>query len=90
MSDLAVQRPTPPRATQIAQAMQLAKAAAPRFESAAAPAAAMPQKTVQITIGRVEVRAVTAPERAAPRAAQKSTARLSLDDYLRDRGRGPR
>jgi hypothetical protein len=49
--------------------------------AAAAPPAA---PIVEVTIGRVEVRAVTAPS-ASPRRRTAPTA-PSLDDYLRARG----
>jgi hypothetical protein len=44
-----------------------------------------PAPTIQVTIGRVEVRAVTSPP-AAARPAPRSTLR-SLDDYLKPRQR---
>jgi hypothetical protein len=45
--------------------------------------------SVQVTIGRVEVRAVTAPAARAPVAERKSPLR-SLDQYLRERNEGRR
>lgn len=47
---------------------------------------AVTESVVNITIGRVDVRAVTAPAASAPRAAAapRNTA-MSLDDYLRQR-----
>jgi hypothetical protein len=50
---------------------------------------APPAPTVRISIGRIEVRAVAASAPAAPRPApaRKSTG-LSLEEYLRPRGRG--
>lgn len=57
-----------------------------RRAQTAAPAPA----PVQITIGRVEVRAASgAPERA-PRPTGPAAPRLSLDDYLRQRNTGVR
>jgi len=45
-----------------------------------------PQPTVQVTIGRIEVRAVTPPSPPAPRAAAaRPGPQLSLDDYLKQR-----
>jgi hypothetical protein len=38
--------------------------------------------SIQVTIGRVEVRAISTPPPAAPRASRKEP-RLSLDDYLK-------
>jgi hypothetical protein len=42
--------------------------------------------TVEITIGRVDVRAVTPPA-AKARASRTSNPELSLEDYLQRRGR---
>lgn len=55
---------------------------------ATAPAPAREPAPVQVTIGRVEVRAVTA---AAPaERSKRAPPRLSLDQYLRERGGGGR
>jgi hypothetical protein len=43
------------------------------------------EPTIQVTIGRVEVRA-TLP--ASPRVARPTAPKLSLDDYLKSRGGG--
>lgn len=43
--------------------------------------------TINVTIGRVEVRATQAPA-PAPRRAETATPRMSLDDYLRRRRNG--
>lgn len=68
-----------------AAAVLMAKAqTAPRAEFAAT---APPPAPVQISIGRVEVRAHTAAE-PRPRAAAPAAPRLKLDDYLRQRGGG--
>lgn len=48
------------------------------------------QRIVRVTIGRVDVRAVF-PQKSGPkRTRQKSVPRLSLDDYLEQRGDGNR
>lgn len=47
------------------------------------------EPTIHITIGRVEVKAVTAPSTKPPAAAPVKTA-MSLDDYLRKRSSGGR
>ncbi len=52
---------------------------------AASPAALPP---VQITIGRVEIRAVAPPAQDAARGRKATGPRLTLDDYLRERGGG--
>ena len=54
---------------------------------AAAPVAAMPPD-VHITIGRVEIRAMTPP--APPRASSRPAPRVSLDDYLKQTAGGRR
>ncbi|QGZ38233.1 hypothetical protein IP92_01464 [Pseudoduganella flava] len=54
-----------------------------RAARAAQPAAATPLPTVQVTIGRVEVRATQAP--AAPVRQSSRPQPTSLDDYLRQR-----
>jgi hypothetical protein len=54
-------------------------------EQSATIAAAPPR--VQVTIGRLEIRAATA-QPAPPRRQAKPTPAMSLDDYLTDRGKG--
>jgi hypothetical protein len=49
-----------------------------------------PAPAVQVTIGRVEVRAVTAPAVTARVPERKSPPLLSLDQYLRERNEGRR
>lgn len=63
--------------------------AARRRQKQGEPFAADAIQPVQITIGRVEVRAVMAPA-AAPRAAQSSKGMLTLEEYTRQRQRGER
>lgn len=46
--------------------------------------------TIQVTIGRVEVRAVTAPTEPARARERKAPPLLSLDQYLRQRNEGRR
>ena len=46
-----------------------------------------PAPTIQVTIGRIEVRA-TPPAAAPARAARPATPKLSLEDYLRSRSGG--
>jgi len=50
------------------------------------PAAATAPPTINVTIGRVEIRAVPPP--AQQRAKPKPATVLSLDDYLRQRAKG--
>ena len=45
-----------------------------------------PGSTIQVTIGRIEVRA--APPARAPQSARSAPAVMSLDEYLRQRGQG--
>lgn len=58
----------------------------PEAESSMRMPASRPPPIVRVTIGRIEVRAVTAPTTVAPREAPSKPSRnLSLDDYLRQR-----
>jgi hypothetical protein len=50
------------------------------------PAAATAPPTINVTIGRVEIRAVSPP--AQQRAKPKPATVLSLEDYLRQRAKG--
>ncbi|HEY5676906.1 MAG TPA: hypothetical protein VIR81_08975, partial [Myxococcales bacterium] len=54
-----------------------------------APAPAEPGPTVQVTIGRVEVRAVP-PAAPSPAPVRRTGPAISLEDYLHRRDRGPR
>lgn len=55
----------------------------PDLSSVSAPKAAQTsEQTINVTIGRVEVRA-TSPSAAPPRAASKQTVVMGLDEYLR-------
>ena len=49
--------------------------------------AAQPAPVIHVTIGRVEVRATT-PAAGKPKSARSVGPKLSLDDYLRSRGKG--
>lgn len=48
------------------------------------------QPAIQVTIGRIEVRAVTTPPPQTPRERKKPQPSLSLDDYLKQRAEGQR
>lgn len=78
--------PVQPRA---AQPPALSPRHATRRQAAAPPpaprAAARELPPIEVTIGRIDVRAVTGAP-AAPRATNAAAPRLSLDQYLRDRG----
>jgi len=50
------------------------------------PIAESPAPTINVTIGRVEVRATSGPQRAQP--SRSAGPKLSLDDYLRSRAKG--
>ncbi len=76
-----------PAASKIMHAVQLAKTVQPHAVIASS-TTSTGKDSVQITIGRVEVRAVTGGECPAARAAKPTTPRLSLDDYLRERSGG--
>jgi len=75
---------TVPRAAQRATALQ-----ALRRQPVASAASPRELPPVQVTIGRVEVRAVTAPPAASERRA-RAAPRLSLEQYLHERQRGGR
>jgi hypothetical protein len=79
--------PKPPSLRETAPAVWLAKA---RTTSMSAPIATAPAPApVVISIGRVEVRAQTAPP-ARPRASATPSPRLTLEAYLRGRNGGAR
>ncbi|HEX8291579.1 MAG TPA: hypothetical protein VF570_07490, partial [Pyrinomonadaceae bacterium] len=47
--------------------------------------------TIEVNIGRIEVRAVTPPAAPAPPTRERrEPPKMSLDDYLRAQGGGPR
>ncbi|MEK8033828.1 hypothetical protein AACH06_23640 [Ideonella sp. DXS29W] len=76
-----------PEPAQPARAMARAARQSPSTAAQAATPREAPAP-VQVTIGRIEVRAVTAP--APPAPSRRAAPRLSLDQYLRERhgGRG--
>jgi hypothetical protein len=49
-----------------------------------------PAPAIHVSIGRIEVRAVTAPPPRSGAPAQRPAARLSLEQYLRERNEGRR
>jgi hypothetical protein len=49
---------------------------------------APPEPTIQVTIGRIEVRAVSAPSSPTARAGRVAAPKLNLEDYLKSRGGG--
>ena len=78
----------PPPQRNTTPAVLIAKAHAERgARHESAPAAALAPAPVQISIGRIEIRAVPASAER-PRAAGPAAPRLSLDDYLRARHNG--
>ena len=73
---------SPPRLGTLAAPPQLGFFAAPRPPAPVPP----PEPTVHVTIGRVEIRAVTAPAPSARREQREQAARtMSLDEYLAER-----
>lgn len=74
-----------PRAPPIAQALQLAKASQAQATLRSPADNPLERDSVQISIGRVEVRAITGAEQEKPRTAKARAPRLTLDDYLRER-----
>lgn len=82
----ALARRAPPVVQHPAVLLAKAQTAVARRDHAVPPAPA----PVQITIGRVEVRAAPAGSERAPQRAGPATPRLSLNDYLRERNGGSR
>jgi len=54
------------------------------------PEAAAPPPEIRVTIGRVEVRSVTAPAPSPPPSPARRSSALSLEEYLRQRNEGKR
>jgi hypothetical protein len=73
-------REPPPR-----PALLLDAHAHPRADQS--PASAAPEPTIEVTIGRIEVRAAPAPPRAGP-AAPPAASAMTLEQYLRSRAGG--
>lgn len=77
--------PRPTERPGLIQPHMLRRSEPARTITASAASPAVP--TIHVTIGRIEVRATQQPGLPA-RARQEPAARLSLDDYLRQRARG--
>jgi hypothetical protein len=69
---------------------QAARSAIPDFASSTAGRLETPTPTIQVSIGRVEVRAVTLPTQGPRIVERKAPPLLSLDQYLRERNEGRR
>ena len=69
---------------------QAARPAIPDVASSSAEPPETPAPTIQVSIGRVEVRAVTSPTQAPRVVERKAPPLLSLDQYLRERNEGRR
>lgn len=65
----------------------LASEMSARVQPSFAREASLPAPTIQVTIGRIEIRA-TPPPSTPVRAARSATPKLNLDDYLRSRNGG--
>jgi hypothetical protein len=79
-------RPSTPTARATTLPAQAGQAAPPSRE---ADAQAPPQPpTIEVTIGRIEVRAVTPPPAPAPPPQRQAPPKMSLDDYLRAQSGG--
>ncbi len=65
-----------------------AEARAAAFRQAEAQSKAEPAPTINVTIGRIEIRATAPASRPAARRETESAAPMSLEDYLRRRGGG--
>lgn len=62
--------------------------AAPAFSPSLPPAMAPPPPTIHVTIGRVEIRAVTTSAPTARTTLPATSPKISLDDYLKQRNGG--
>ncbi len=79
--------PAPPTRVVLEPRLTLAPPAPPPVFPASPRASEAPAPTIQVTIGRIEVRATPPPAEASrPRPAANST--LSLEEYLRRRSQG--
>lgn len=67
---------------------KIAPYAEPQTQGIPARASARPETTIQVTIGRIEVRATTAPSSQARKSGSATPHVMGLDSYLRRRGSG--
>jgi hypothetical protein len=74
----------------VERAVVLARAVQPKLAVVPAARATSAPRSVQITIGRIEVRASAPPQSRQPRPAKPAAPKLSLEQYLRDRSTGTR
>lgn len=88
--DRAPAAPLPPSAStpspSIVMVQPVVRSAPPPAAVAEAAEAPAPAPVIEVSIGRIEVRATQAPASAAP--VRHASSALSLDDYLRRRGGG--
>ena len=84
-ADAPVPAATPPSAAPSVVMVQPVVRSAP-LPPAVAEAAEAPAPVIEVSIGRIEVRATQAP--ASPAPVRRAQSALSLDDYLRRRGGG--
>jgi hypothetical protein len=87
-----VPRPLPVKPARITvRSEQLAAAPASvqsaQTTSVRAESSESPESTIQVTIGRIEIRATQTPDKPAPKPRAASTT-MSLDDYLKQRNGG--
>jgi hypothetical protein len=79
----------PPRAVVPTQTNRSALTSSPSHDTRQSVIAQNAYAPVQITIGRIEVRAIVPPVAPPQRAPEKKpAAHMSLDDYLKERNRG--
>jgi hypothetical protein len=90
LAEPATSAPTLPVRAPARQSQLQLKAAAPSasFGNPRAEVKAPAAPAIQISIGRIEVRAVTPPAPAPTKAPSRTPARLSLDEYLRAQAGG--
>ena len=80
----------PPSVSRETLVRQAARPAIADFASSSVERSETPAPTIQVSIGRVEVRAVTPPTQGPRVVERKAPPLLSLDQYLRERNEGRR
>ena len=74
----------------VGRAVAIAKAVQPKLPAVPAVQAPTASRSVEITIGRIDVRTPPIPQSRQQPAAKPAVPKLSLEEYLRDRSTGAR
>lgn len=88
-ADAALTRPAPPATPPVLLPSPRPPLPVVRSQSVLVREAPPPAPTIQVTIGRIEVRA-TSPSPATPKKAPSKPVAMSLEDYLKQRNEGRR